>query len=273
MKSDQSGQVVLMVVLTMLVGFTIALGVFLNSLSQSQLTTTQQNSERAFNTAEAGIEEYLKQDFEAIVGVGSTVDVGTQNQKALVTSEAINNFEAIIEQNSVATINVQGAKGAGVNSITIFWTDKGTDQNTTTCTTGDAQAPAGLIVQKWSVNTSVTPPTVSISNLAYQPYNCTVPSTSANFQAAAEGNATYRSSVTIPLTANEVLWRLRPVFNKAKITIVPNGGTLPVQQVKITSKSTLTSGESRAVTVIKSLPSLPEIFDYAVFSGNQIDKN
>jgi Tfp pilus assembly protein PilX len=57
--NHSSGQVIVIVLLTMTIVFTITLGIFLNSLSDAKMTKVQENSERAFDAAQAGIEQII----------------------------------------------------------------------------------------------------------------------------------------------------------------------------------------------------------------------
>lgn len=58
--SFQTGQILLVVVLTMVVALTIGLAVAARSITNSRTSTEEENSERAFSAAEAGIEESLQ---------------------------------------------------------------------------------------------------------------------------------------------------------------------------------------------------------------------
>ena len=257
------GQVVLMVVLTMLVGLTIATGIFLNSLSDTQLTTTEENSERAFNAAEAGIEDLVKDvDTNFNFGADTVIDVGSE--KATVVADELNTFDFIVKQNSVATLFLDTTPKP--TKVTIYWTDKSDpEQYPGTCNEGDGGA-AGLIIQKWQNNGS------AVTTEAYSPFDCSL--ANINFNSSNDGSTeSFRSQITLSIDANDSFYRIRPVYSQARIKIVSSeGGDLPAQQYVITSTTKADSGETRAIEVTKTRPSLPEIFDYALFSGDTLVK-
>ena len=274
-KNKQSGQVVLVVLLTLLVGLTMALAIFLNTVSDAQLTTTEENSERAFSAAEAGIEELLS---GALVGIGSTGVVNVGGLDANVEYEPVNHFEAYVPQNGVATIQLEGATDT---QIRILWTVAGDDEGIRgTCTEGDSNTPAALIIDKWT-----NPGTgVEVEHFAYNPEGCAaVGSSSLGFSNSVAGIDNYLSMLENfnidgdnSDGATDLFLRIRPIYNHATIKIEamndPVSG-LPQQQIDISSSATVDdSGESRAISVVKTVPALPEIFDYALFSGNTIVK-
>jgi hypothetical protein len=266
-RQSQSGQMVLMVLLIMLVGLTIAAGVFLDSLTEVQLTTSQENSDRAFNAAEGGVEQYLAKDFTSLITASDSTDsneVDVGNLKANVKLTKESTFKALIEENDVGTVNLDGMSTNA--TLTISWT-KGEDQNPGTCLEGDNQAPAALIVEKWS-NKSAPVVTRSV----YKPFGCNIPSGVTPSTNAGENP--YLSTIDFSVTPSDYLLRLRPVYNKATIAVSGGRGvSLPPQQISIESKSSITgSGESKAIKATKTFSDLPMIFDYVLYSGSAIVK-
>ena len=75
LKSDKQGQTVLIVILIMAIGLTIGLALFLQSLSNVTLTKTEEQSERAFSAAQAGVEDILSKDFITLTSLGSSYSV------------------------------------------------------------------------------------------------------------------------------------------------------------------------------------------------------
>jgi hypothetical protein len=74
-------------------------------------------------------------------------------------------------------------------------------------------------------------------------------------------------------STTRIALRLRPFYNEADVRVVPlSGENLPAQGKIITA--TGTAGDTtRRVSVTQSFPSLPAIFDYALFSGTDINKS
>lgn len=260
--SKNSGQVVLIVLLTMIVGLTIALGIFLNSLSDTQITNTQDNSERAFNAADAGIEEALRRnttDIEGIITAGGlNVPVGSGDLRATVSAQRVDDkLEAFVKQNSTATVQLKGSIPQAT-SVNIYWTKSG---DASTCNSDPKSA--ALIIELWKSDGTV-------DYKGYFNHGCTV---SSKFVEASSGGSDYKSLVILAVNGVDTL-RIRPLFNSTDILVTPVApGTFPAQQYKITSSANVSgSNESRAIEAVKTVPTLPEIFDYVLFSGSTIIK-
>jgi hypothetical protein len=224
-----------------------------------EMTTTEEASERAFNAAEAGIEEMLAKDLDSIIG-GDTFSIGDLD--AVVDVAESSDFESFIKNNDTATIQLSGGTGT---EITIKWTLDQVDYDSSSNVCD--QDPAGLIIEKWTDNAG----TIEVSRLGKDAFGC--PSGDIGFDSTGVGTtAPYLSSYTLTIDpANDIYVRVRPVFNDT--TIAVSGTNLPTQQHEFTSTATVGgTGESRAIEVVRTIPDLPGIFDYVLFSGTAINK-
>jgi Tfp pilus assembly protein PilX len=61
-KPSEKGQMLLIVVLIMVVALTVGLSIAARSLVNLKIATDDENSQRAFSAAEAGIERLIKTD-------------------------------------------------------------------------------------------------------------------------------------------------------------------------------------------------------------------
>jgi hypothetical protein len=186
-KQSNSGQIVLVVLLTMIVGLTIALSIFLNSLSDTSMTITEEQSEGAFGIAEAGIEEllYLSNSTDILSRSGDSISIG--DMTADITATGDTTLEATIPRNSVATVQLKNSEGNPVGgSVTILWTKTGTDEdNSCPATESPDNSPAGLIIAEWVHNGG-------INYKAYKPQGCNYPSDGTQSIAGADG---FRSQI------------------------------------------------------------------------------
>lgn len=262
---ENSGQAVLTVIIIMLVGLTIALVIFLNSLSDVRTTGVEEQSERAFNAAEAGLEQALALTGYSI-GQSLTYNIDT-GLSATIDVAANNTFESFVKEGDSATINLTGAPAG--TQIDINWTNEAdSTEKPASCDPGNDITPAGLIVESW--NSSGT-----VSRYAYHPYGC-VDGTAAGFTATAgAGNVVnalnYLSKITYTIAVGDMFLRIKPLYRSASVTIVSSSGDLPIQQEEFTSKATVTgSGESRAIKVVRTVAQLPSIFDYVIFTNSTI---
>ena len=79
----------------------------------------------------------------------------------------------------------------------------------------------------------------------------------------------YNASVSIPLTVNASFVRIKALYSPVSLAVEPSGGEFPVQAYKAVVSSS--EGESSAaVEVIQSKGAFPEVFDYVLWSGNDL---
>lgn len=156
------GQALMMVVLTMFVGLTIVLVVFMNSLAQLQLSTTQEQSERAFNVAESGIENILSEDINNIAS-GNRDITDYAGFDANVNTEELSSYDYLIKQNDTGEIQLKSSTTT-TNKVEIYWTNENsTDPNTGEFPNSVACSAAGMIVEKWSGQTTAPTPTAAVT--------------------------------------------------------------------------------------------------------------
>lgn len=167
------------------------------------------------------------------VWAGGDVPVGDLEAKVTVTMT--NSFETRIERGETAEVNLKDYSG----NIEVSWSGKGLELTLIYKDGGD-----------WKIKRDA-------------------------FTLSACGNLRQESS---PVTFNvpnsdsgtEKILRVRPVCAKATITV---SGDLPNQSYKVRSSATIPeSGQTRVVEVTRSLPILPPIFDYVLFSGGELAK-
>ena len=265
-KNNQSGQMVLILILIMLVALTIAAGVFLDSMTNVQLTTSQQNSDRAFNLAEAGVEAYLAQDFDDLIIMANSSGGNILATEAEVELTAVNNLNVTVEEGDVATVTITGGTAT---SVDIYWTDI-TDADQNPSVYGDScshevDIPAGIVVEKWSNSSDV------IDRELFGPYNCNEDNLDGLTSANSEGSD-YRSYAQVNVAGYDWV-RIRSIYNQADILVTGSDRDLPPQQVVITSTyETAGSGETKSIAATKAASGLPMIFDYVLYSGAPLEK-
>jgi Tfp pilus assembly protein PilX len=268
-KQGSSGQAILMVVLTMMVALTIALVIFVNALSSVRMTSTEEASERAFAAAEAGIEDLLTQNSNAIQEGYYPISVGEMS--AGVEVAELNMLDTYVKQGDAATLQLRKNQDttSPVGEITIYWSKKNNSaESPSNCDDPSKTVPAALVVEIWTE-------TATGMGIDYRVYYTAGDSScriwQSGYRDSLPGGTEYLSKIELPNRAQDVFYRLRPVYNNASIKVV--GGALPPQQQNIISTSTMEgSGETRSVSVVKTLPELPGIFDYVLYSGSAIEK-
>ncbi len=78
---------------------------------------------------------------------------------------------------------------------------------------------------------------------------------------------TYKNCVSVDASSAKIL-RIRPIYNDVSVAVRPEAGSpLPFQSYQIGSVGSF-GGVVKKVRVTKTLPSLPSIFDFGLFSGS-----
>lgn len=253
---DSKGQAVLIVLLVIAVALGFGLSIISQSVTDVKISKQEQEAARAFNAAEAGVEEALK---SISIGAGSlTVDDVEVSYN--VEGETILN--TMVKENESVEVDLAGAD-PGLNTLTINWVNSDNNtENPGTCTATTNEAPASLLVTVTDNANEVT---------RYGVNSCALNSENGMTDVATSGDSPFLRQYDIGVDANDVLVRIRPVYNQASIKVEGNV-ELANQAYKINSTAQAPTLESKAIEVSRSEPATPSVFDYVLFSGTNIAK-
>lgn len=251
---SQSGQAGLVVLLLTVILLTIGISVASRSTSDLAISRQEEESNRALNGAEAGIENALTQDlnfqgnsYSGSVNVDSGVSVN-------YTIDKVNSLETRLFKGVSAQVDVTGATNG--QSIYIRWAKE------IDC----SQGVASLLVTVFNQTGS----NVHARNYAYRP--CNSPNdgfTQINTDPAGE---LFRQA-TLSLKTGDLFVRIKPIIKDTYIQVQGNGWNLPVQYFRVKSVADSNLGdEVRAVQVNRTNPVAPSIFDFVMYSGTSIVK-
>lgn len=255
-REQQSGQAGLVVMLIMVVLLTLGVSIASRSTQDVTQSTQEQETSRVFDAAEAGIEQALS---GALTATEGSVDVTIGNGlMASYTIEEVNSLEVRLDEGHVVAVDLAGAYAGNVQ---IDWS------RVSNCGTED---PASLEVSIFNP-TANTVRRYAFAGCSHAGDGLITASNAPTWTLAA-ANAPYVYRVTLPVTANEELMRIRPIYNDTHVK-VSGDVTFPVQYHRINSQATNpVSGETRAVQVDRTLPTAPAVFDYVLFSGSALTK-
>jgi len=269
--SLQQGQVLLIVVLVMVVALTVGLSVATRSITNLRTTTEEENSQRAFAAAEAGIERAIKSKAglsAAELGNNSTIKnvsygnlgVDSDNKIALSNGNPIDqNYGTDIWFTTPKNDGTIDTSSPWSGNLTLYWGD---DTNNNPC--NDAALEIIFLSMSGS-NIITTHQLVDGCNDATRSSNN---STSGRLATPVSGpvqasGKTYRQSVTFTGLSGLVYARVVPLYEKTRIAIQAPG--LPSQGQKITS--TGESGETfRKIEVTRPYPGIPAELFSVLFS-------
>ncbi len=271
-KNPNSGQMLLVVVLTMIVALTVGLSVASRTVTNLKLSRQNDESERAFQAAEAGVQQVLQSgsalnnpNFQnnATYNIGSVSHLNG-------ASIGLNGGE-IVDQDSGLDVwlsnypDFSSTMGNGsAASITLYW---GTDNQTTCNTGGLSNVKSALEIAILSGN-KLNP---TFTKNLYEANTC---GRIAGALAPTGGNVTpsgtsvhYQNYVTFTVT-NGLIMKVIPIYNSSKIFAISNTGgvTFPPQGTLV--QATGTAGDTvRKITYFASYPQIPvEMFPYALIT-------
>jgi len=282
LRGGQNGQILLIVVLTMIVALTVGLSIAARVVTELKLSKQNEESQRAFQAAESGIQQTIERQ-SSIGTLNSPINL--DNNSSFSTTYTTDNGTAIIMNNSQEVDQASGADvwlsdyssnpanlfqnpmGAGSPvGITMYW---GTPTQTCAATSGPNVAPAIEVVL---LSGTVANPTISKN--VFEASGCSR-ITGATTAAAAGGGynlkgLNFRNSVALTFGGNSLqnglIMKVIPIFNSSIVGFQANNVVFPAQGSIVTS--TGTSGDTvRKVVYFQSYPQLPlEIFPYSLLS-------
>lgn len=247
----KAGQAALMVVLVMAVALGFGISIISQSTTDIRMTEQEQEAARAFNAAEAGIEEALK---SISVGPGSITVDGIQVDYQ-VTSK--NDFEGVYKEGETAQVLIGGNW-----TLNIEWIKPGEDPGT--CVGTSNQAPASLLITIHKNDNTIR--RVGINA-------CPLNGVNGMTDVAVPGNDDYYRLYQLPVAASEDMLRIIPIYNQASIRVTRvSGAALPTQLYQINSTAQTNTKETKAIEVTRTEPATPSVFDYVLFSGSNLVK-
>lgn len=279
-----SGQALLTLILIMAVGLTIGLSLAARSIIDVKLSTQIEESSRAFSAAEAGIEQSLQSGIAVpkteLEEIRAEYEVSVAN---IGGDTSLYQFPGEITSNdtqSVWLVDHQEGDDYSLNeasyyqseNISLCWS-KVSDTDPVPAMEvsiiynegGDYKVVRGAYdpdpASRSSPNNfdSIDPPAGGICE---------------NYQYRKDLNFYTDFGIASPPGSNLVALRVRPIYAAAKIAVDPpeGGDILPLQGKERVALGRTESGVSVKIIVYESYPSLPEIFDYALFSGSDLTK-
>lgn len=265
MRKYEKGQILLIVVLVMTIALTVGLSIATRTITNIRTSTEQDNSQRAFSAAEAGLEKALQEV------TGSTGDF-TNNASYETTVTAVsgtnflfNNGAPIIKDTSVdlwlSTYPDYSDPWEG-GTVTIYW------GNVPNCNNPNTTAALDIILVTGTKNDPV------LSQYPIDP--CEARADVTSFDDVVSGGTTIEGKTfafgkEISIT-DGLLMRIVPLYTSTIIGVRActasgnNCTVLPSQGKLITSVGTSDTTQRKIVGVQEN-PRLPmEIFPYIIFS-------
>lgn len=280
-KTQQSGQILLIVVLTMVVALTVGLSIAARIVTELKLSKQNEESQRAFQAAEAGIQQTLLNS-DPNFSISIPKDLG--NNASFTTTKESDEGASIVLNNGQEVDQAAGGdvwlsnypdfsspmgNGAQV-AVTVYWGS--TNQDDCASGTGNDAAPALEVVL---LRGAIGAPT--IQRAVFEATSCnripgaTQGSTPVPIDVPKVGGPRFRYSAPLLFNGSSLsdglILKVIPIFNSTIVGFRANGGPVFPPQGSIVT-STGTSGDTvRKVTYYQSFPQLPlEVFPYSLLS-------
>lgn len=262
-----SGQVLLIVVITMVVALTAGLSLASRTITNLKLSKQNEDSQRAFQAASAGVDKYIN----ASSGQTYTSNLSNSNFTTTVTTVTgnillLNNGDPVDQDRGIdvwLSTYPNYAAPLFTGSITMYW--GGSTQIQCGTNSGIATRPA---IEVLIVYGSVATPTVQ----KYVYDRCgrvtgTGVLTGSNPSGSVFNGVTFDTITAAPISiSNGLIMKIIPLYNSSIIGLNSPSMVFPPQGKVI--QSTGTSGDSaRKIVYFESYPQIPnEIFPYAILS-------
>lgn len=248
----QPGQVLILVLLVVVVSLTIGLSVASRNITNLRTATQTEQSQRAFSAAEAGIEHVLAKGDPASFNEKS-IDVNGITANLVVTAKTV--YTRTIDVGDIGQIDLSHASGSLVR---IEWEKTGTSEENNIA---DLELVEVYGSGSYSQNRVALKGSDRSGESGFvNPSGCTP-------------SADYKKCHLYTFHANSQILRIRPFWSKASVQVSPGGNnSIGTQSYDITSVASTDNGVTRKVQVNKTLPQLPAVFDYALYSDTGISK-
>lgn len=261
----QSGQTLVIVIVAMAVSLAAGLAISARSLTALKGVSYTSQANSAYHAAEAGVEEALKrlteQSFSDGLISGSitrpyrgsgTLSGANYSYTIDVGGGGTNDYQLRLDKDRTQEIKLNGTYTA--TTLTVCWelpADPGKDAALEMLLVAGTAGSGYTLSQKIGVNGG------GLHN--------------NGFEAAAVGQSGYNYCRTLTgLPTNAQILRIKALYNHTSAVVKPSAA-LPAQSFVINSVGK--AGEAmRRLEVTKSLPALPEIFDFAIFTPQDLTK-
>ena len=289
--SSNSGQALLIVLLSMAVILTIVLSILSRSVTDIAVTSREEEALRAFSAAEAGVERAIligsnTGSFDDASFVATAVNFAVSAEEYIYPDKLLSGESATIwfvdhdEETRELTCDTNECFTG--SQMSVCWAGPGTPSDQ--ATTPALEISILYVDIPWDYSTIKIARVTTDPNIARRVTNnfgdtdgvgCTLEGQDFEFKKTIDFSA---SGLNIPYAApgNLLIAKIRFFYNtdEAKtlgFDVRGTGGDLPSQGRKIVS--TGTAGEAnRKIEVLRTFGELPPIFDAAVFSPGGIVK-
>lgn len=273
----ENGQILLVVILTVVIALTIGLSVASRTITNLKLSKQNEESQRAFQAAEAGLSQAIQQ-IQSKTGDGNASNIKLENQShfnTTTTQVGGNNFLLNGGQPVPQDVGLDVWLSDYPNytnpisgQITLYWGEKNVVSNDATgCSPGvkNKTMPAIEIFVLSGDKNSPTPSKYLIDSCgSSRTAGTLVPSTP--YAGPSIDGTDFLESTTFSVTSGLIM-KIIPIYNSGKIGISTTSSSGFPSQGTIISSTGFSGDTQRKVNYYQSYPQIPdELFPYAIIS-------
>ncbi len=262
----KSGQILILVLLIVVVALAVGLSVASRNIVNLRTSTQTAESQRAFTTAEGGVEDVLSRlstlssDPAVTTAAGKDMTIPVGSLQANVNVKGSSVYESKIELGDVGQIDLTGVVVGGY--VQVDWA-KGGNEN-------PGGVPASVEISEiYGTNNRLSWYYPNPNN----PARSETLGSNTGTHPACTPSVGYTQCVQIQVESNPVMLRIKPFWANTTVKVYGAGFDLPVQTYDISSSASANAGVTRKVQVNRTaLPMMPAVFDYSMFSEGGIVK-
>ena len=262
--NSQKGQALLIVVLVMVVALTVALSVALKSITNVQTSVDNENSQRAFSAAEAGIEKALKSGATPILeqNLGNGASIKQVTISDIPDKNVLLNNGSAVAKDDGADVWLVGHNTDGTINYTTPWTGNLTIYWGVSSSPCNDAAVEIILLSGSSADTAVSK-RFAVDPCGTRGNNFNPPSSSNVATSVNSKGFPYKTDISV---TSGILVRVIPIYYSTPLGAI-GSIDFPSQGKRIESTG-VAGNAQRKISFFQGYPKLPaEFFQYILFSG------
>jgi hypothetical protein len=264
---SRNGQIGLLVLLATIVVMTIAVALASRTASEIAISTNEEQSTSAFESAETIIERILGNPTPPPVNMSGSIGSETYE----VTTEYVTKLETN-EKTAGETVEVN-LRNYAQNTFKVEWQGNNegscnTDATAVVVAVFYENGPDEYVVKRYAYDPCLARATTGPNPNGFLHINSPSPNNISISNRRVTANVPSRESS--PSLTRPVSARIKILYSNSDL-IVEGGNGFPQQGLDITSRASSLDDQSRAIRVTEGHPMAPSIFDYAVYSAGTIE--
>lgn len=264
--SFQEGQVLILVTLTMIVVLTVGLSIASRTITNLKISKQNEESQRAFQAAEAGIERTLKELVDQAETLSDTVTSFRTIYTNTAASSLLLNGGSEVDQNIGIDVWLSDYPDYSdpsrfIGNVTIYWATQLSPNQDQCGGSGEREKPAIEILLLTGTRSNPT-----LNKRIIDPC-ARIPGSELGGGLGSVGTESFHNQITITTTAVNpgLIMKVIPLYNSGRMGVSATAD-LPRQGTSVESIGQ--SGDTvRRIRYFQSHPQIPvELFQYAILS-------